>query len=84
VVIDIHGTASFGLSFATAFISKNDDAMGCNVLNMILHLPIAPLGDISPPPNLVEFSVPQQFNICRAERTVYVTPVEPGLSAKHR
>jgi hypothetical protein len=84
VIIQVGGAASFGLSFTTAFVSSNDDALGCEALNQILALPIAPLGNTSPPVSAVDFDVSIRFNICRADRTVYVTPVELGPTPRVR
>jgi Protein of unknown function (DUF4232) len=86
VAIEVHGTASFGLSFTTAYASKDDDAMGCTVLEQILVPPFAKVRTTSgiSSPATVGSEVSNHFNICRADRTVYVTPVEPGSSPQRR
>jgi hypothetical protein len=73
VLIDSGSVASFGLSFSDAAAVKHDSATYCSVSMIYVTLPTASDRGST-------YSERVDFDICRASRTILLTPIESGPS----
>ncbi len=71
VLIDSGSVASFGLSFSDGAAVKHDSAIHCSVSMIYVTLPTASDRGST-------FSDGVDFDICRASRTILLTPIESG------